>query len=181
MLQPLRHWFTLIYRKCEHLAVWVIGARSYWLSWALPFGIASPLTTFILYHKLFSLSIPFLRFFLVVGVGIEPHIHLLLSRCPTIERPNHFCQVLYFSEKILGENLVVLSFPSLNTLIVSHFKEFVKREFFFLRTFFTRCTSSPILVSLVGTFLLTFLLYHTLRGLSRGFLLFFENLTRWLR
>ena len=38
------------------------------------------------------------------------------------------------------------------TLIVSHFKGFVKREFFFLRTFFTRCTSSPILVSLVGDF-----------------------------
>ena len=59
LFQPLGHWFTLIYRKCEHLAVWVIGSRSYWLSWALPFGIASSLTTFILYHKLFSLSIPF--------------------------------------------------------------------------------------------------------------------------
>ena len=59
LLQPPRHWFTLIYRKCEHLAVWVIRERSYWLSWALPFGIASPLTTFILYHKPFSLSIPF--------------------------------------------------------------------------------------------------------------------------
>ena len=43
------------------------------------------------------------------------------------------------------------------TSIVSHFKGFVKREFFFLRTFFTRCTSSPIMVSLVGTSLLTLL------------------------
>ena len=60
----------------------------------------------------FQLVNTFFKIFLVVGVGIEPHIHLLLSRCPTIERPNHFCQVLYFSEKILGENLVVLSFPS---------------------------------------------------------------------
>ena len=37
------------------------------------------------------------------------------------------------------------------TLIVSHFKGFVKRNFCFRRTFFTRCTLSPILVSLAGT------------------------------
>ena len=47
---------------------------------------------------------------------------------------------------------VALSFC---TLIVSQLGRFVKRKFFFLRTFFTRCTSSPILVSLVGTSLLT--------------------------
>lgn len=55
------------------------------------------------------------------------------------------------------------------TLIVSHFKGFVKREFFFLRTFFTRCTSSPILVSLAGTSLLTMIVYHRPHQKSRTF------------
>ena len=108
-LQPLRHWLTLIYREHEHLAAWVIGSRSYWLSWALPFGIASPLTTFILYHKLFSLSIPFLRFFWWTGWDSNPHSLRQKGQrsLSNFQMTSPFCQVLYFSEKILGENLVV--------------------------------------------------------------------------
>ena len=86
------------------------------------------------------------------GVGQQDGVLLTLVGlslwdCPT---PNHiyivpqtfqfvntfFCQVLYFSEKILGENLVVLSFPSLCTLIVSHFRGFVKGFFAFAGLFF---------------------------------------------
>lgn len=42
LLQPLGHWFTFIFRAREHRAVWVTEERSYWLTWALPFGIAFP-------------------------------------------------------------------------------------------------------------------------------------------
>ena len=164
LLQPMGHWFTFIYRAREHRAVWVTGERSYWLTWALPFGIASPLTTFILYHKPCGLSIPFLRFFLVVGVGIEPHIRLLLSRCSTIELPNHLL-------------LTPLLYHTLRGLSRGFTNFFSERPLWDLNP-----SAWDPAFNLVGTHPLTFLLYHRLSGLSRGFSTFLRIFftTLWL-
>jgi hypothetical protein len=55
----------------------------------------------------------------------------------------------------------------LDTYIIPHLSGFVKRNFRFRRTFFTRCTLSPIMVSLVGTSSLH-LYYTTLCGFCQG-------------
>lgn len=64
LLQPLGHWFTFIYRKCEHLAV---GSSEQGLTRSRghpPFVVAlSSLFVPLLYHTLGDLSRGFLHFF----------------------------------------------------------------------------------------------------------------------
>lgn len=150
-------WFTFVYRKQEHLAV---GSSRR--------GLTDSRGSFPLWDC------------------------LSLTCCTKYIILREFCQ------EVFQENLQLFSgitrtvsvpplapwvsaqsrmFSPLDIFIVPQLVGFVKRELFFLRTFFTRCTSSPILVSLVGTSLLTFLLYHNLWGLSRGFGNFFKSLS----
>ena len=68
LLQPLRHWFTFIFRKYEHLAVGSWGKGLTRSRGHPPFVVALP-SPFVplLYHTLRGLSRGFLNFFCSVG------------------------------------------------------------------------------------------------------------------
>ena len=106
-------------------------------------------------------------------VGLSLWDCLALAFCTLIvsqlgEFVKRFFQ-LFFGFVYLNDRTSVMVSTTLDfSYIVPHIGRFVKREFFFLRTFLTRCTSSPFLVSLVGTSLLTMIVYHILHQIAIG-------------
>ena len=127
LLQPLRHWFTFIFRKYEHLAVGSLG-QGLTRSRGHPFlgRLALPFCAFIIAHSLLFVKHFFEKSeFYFLGF----RLHLLLSR-----------------SVLLAKSLVEeLGNTPWN------------------RTFVEMSFRTPFVP----------LLYHTLRGLSRGFLNFF--------
>ena len=167
LLQPLGHWFTFIYRKCEHLAVGSLGrgltdSRG---SAVLLVALPSPFVP-LLYHTLRGLSRGFLHFF-----------SWLFPIC---------VMVLRFLLTVKG------TFPKLGTRsflltpLLYHNLGDLSRTFFKILNFFlevmgrlvppnqelrwSRTILPPFPSRLPRLSLLTSLtLYHTLRSLSRGF------------
>ena len=112
LFQPLRHWFTFIYRKCEHLAVedfivkdlldsrgsclWLLPCFPllWWLEWDLnphsplaqqsSYQLNDPTISFVplLYHTLRGLSRGFLTFFKKFSWGKAPAFGSLLTLPP---------------------------------------------------------------------------------------------------
>ena len=150
LLQPLGHWFTFIYRKCEHLAV---GSSEQGLTRSRGhphFVVASPSPVVLsLYHTLWHLSSTFLSKFI-------------------------------FFRETLDLNLVVFrgSFPSPLPLLYHTLRGLSRgfSNFFSERPLWDLNPSArDPAFNLVGTHLLTPLLYHNLGDLSRGFLHFCES------
>ena len=149
-----------------------MGLGSYRLSWVSPFGFARPrLCTLIVSHskgfvkgfrKLFFSTycgnVTFLRHPVCYSCTADGKHRLAQTARPLrILSVSDLRQNKWFTSFIhrSARPSAFLGYRPLTVFIIAHFAGFVKREFFFLRTFFTRCTSSPILVSLVGTSLST--------------------------
>ena len=110
LLQPLGHWFTFIYRKCEHLAVGSLGRGLTRSRGHPPFVVASPSPVVpLLYHNLGDLSRGFLHFFSRFDADfglVRPHdlgesISCPLSPLDTTSIPQNTPKVKHFFKKFL--------------------------------------------------------------------------------
>ena len=129
-------------------------------------------------------------------MGFEPHIHLLLSRCPTIERLPHGREWLVYPAyprhsfslrglvhiciphtgtpcgRVLGRWSYSLSWAS--ALRRCHSLAFCTLSIPYFKGFVKRFLTFCERLFQAFLLLLTPLLYHTLWGLSRGFFNFFR-------
>ena len=112
LLQLLGHWFTFIYRKCEHLAVGSLGQGLTRSRGHPPFVVALP-SPFVplLYHTLRGLSRGFL--------------HFLRADLRSVFLADAFSTALGWSVVTLPRH----SLSPLDTLIVSQLGRFVKGFF----------------------------------------------------